>query len=69
MNRTEEAIAILTDDFSFDENGIMKIARKAVMQIVELLKEQQKIIDRYHQADTFLESHGWKWKDDEKDDH
>ena len=51
VNRTEEIIAILTDDFSFDENGIMKITREAVMQIVELLKEQQpkvvKLLDLY----------------------
>lgn len=38
---------------------------QALVEIGELLKEQQKIIDRYHQADTFLEAHGWKWKDSE----
>ena len=29
---------------------------------LELLKEQQAIIDQYHQADTFLAVHGWQWK-------
>ena len=27
-----------------------------------MLKEQQKIIDNYHKADSFLDVHGWKWK-------
>ena len=28
----------------------------------ELLKEQKKQLDKYHKADTFLETHGWKWE-------
>ena len=62
MDRLEKAISILSDDFSFDENGIMEITREAVNEIVELMKEQQAIIDQYHQADTFLATHGWQWK-------
>lgn len=29
---------------------------------LELLKEQQEQLDKYHKADTFLEAHGWKWE-------
>ena len=28
-----------------------------------LLKEQAKVIDRYHKADVFLSVHGWRWED------
>ena len=28
-----------------------------------LLKEQQRIIEQYHKADTFLNTHGWKWSE------
>lgn len=31
--------------------------------VIDLLKEQQAIIDQYHQADTFLAVHGWQWKE------
>ena len=46
MDKLEKAISILSDDFSFDENGIMKITREAVNEIVELMKEQQEEIKR-----------------------
>ena len=29
---------------------------------IELLKEQQAVIEKYHKADSFLEAHGWKWE-------
>ena len=29
---------------------------------VELLKEQQQQLEKYHEADTFLEAHGWEWE-------
>ena len=45
MDRLEKTIQVLTDDFSFDENGIMKITRVAVNAIVELLKDQKNLID------------------------
>lgn len=28
----------------------------------ELLKNQRELLDKYHKADTFLETHGWKWE-------
>lgn len=28
----------------------------------ELLKKQREWLDKYHKADTFLETHGWKWE-------
>ena len=33
------------------------------MDVLELLKEQEAIIERYHRADGFLATHGWKWED------
>ena len=33
-------------------------------KVLELLKEQKEIIDKYRKADTFLAVHGWQWKDD-----
>ena len=45
LEKLDDVIKILTDDFSFDENGIMKITREAVNEIVELLKEQQAEIE------------------------
>ena len=35
---------------------------KKMDEMDKLLKEQQAIIDQYHQADTFLAVHGWQWK-------
>ena len=37
-------------------------ALNVFVDALELLKEQQAIIDQYHQADTFLATHGWQWK-------
>lgn len=31
-------------------------------RLKELLKEQEAIIEQYHKADTFLETHGWTWE-------
>ena len=41
----------------YDVCGIDYLQRDAI----ELLKEQEAIIEQYHKADTFLDSHGWKW--------
>lgn len=30
--------------------------------VIELLKEQRAVIEKYHKADNFLEAHGWKWE-------
>ena len=46
MDKLEKAIQVLTDDFSFDENGIMKITREAVNAIVELLKNQKELLEK-----------------------
>lgn len=37
-----------------------------VLAAADRLEEQEKIINQYHRADTFLNAHGWKWED-EKD--
>lgn len=34
-----------------------------VEKMAELLKEQQKQLEKYHEADIFLEVHGWKQKE------
>lgn len=33
-----------------------------LMNCSVMLKEQQKQLEKYHEADTFLEAHGWKWE-------
>lgn len=33
-----------------------------LMNCSVMLKEQQKHLEKYHEADTFLEAHGWKWE-------
>ena len=33
-----------------------------LMNCFVMLKEQQKQLEKYHEADTFLEAHGWKWE-------
>lgn len=33
-----------------------------LMDALKLIKEQKKVIDTYHKADTFLAVHGWKWR-------
>ena len=38
-----------------------KITYDACVGAITLLKEQERIIKQYHKADTFLETHGWKW--------
>lgn len=42
--------------------------RELVKQAADRLEEQEKIINQYHRADSFLNAHGWKWEDKE-DDH
>ena len=32
-----------------------------IRDALALLKEQWKIIEQYHRADSFLDAHGWKW--------
>ena len=39
------------------DSEVQNIAKNAL----ELLKEQQKIIEQYQKADSFLNVHGWKW--------
>ncbi len=58
--------------------ALRKMAEKFVRRNDELpfllnaaadrMEEQEKIINQYHRADTFLNAHGWKWEDEE-DDH
>ena len=47
-----------------EENGLnpMWVTCNALREIIALIKEQETIIEQYHKADTFLESHGWKWE-------
>ena len=33
-----------------------------LMDALKLIKEQKRVIDAYHKADTFLAVHGWKWR-------
>ena len=46
MNKTDQVISALTDDFMFDALGIIKLTREAAQCIVERLKEQQADIER-----------------------
>lgn len=46
----------------FNRDLILKrIPERLGLEVLELLKEQQEIIDQYHKADAFLAVHGWKW--------
>lgn len=57
------------------ENGMNAIEQKEqittlnkmlyglLMDCSVMLKEQQKQLEKYHEADTFLEAHGWKWEE------
>ena len=47
----------VTDDCCHDKMPLF-VLRHAL----ELLNEQQKQLEEYHKADTFLEAHGWKWE-------
>lgn len=38
------------------------IKSKVYLDALELLKEQQEVIEKYHKADGLLEAHGWKWE-------
>lgn len=45
-----------------DEKPVARCDYRGLMDdAIELLKEQQEQLDKYHKADTFLEAHGWKW--------
>lgn len=48
-----------------DENGHGGYHCKAfaAKDALELLKEQRKVIEQYHKADSFLDAHGWKWSE------
>ena len=42
-------------------NGEERNCNSLRREALTLLKEQQRIIEQYRKADTFLEAHGWKW--------
>ena len=49
-------------------NGLrVGITSDLIEQAADRLEEQEKIINQYHRADTFLNAHGWKWEDVEDD--
>ena len=46
-------------------NGILSWCIDDLMvDALALLKEQSNIIEKYHKADSFLFTHGWRWTDD-----
>ena len=49
--------------YSFYTPDSMECTAYLCKAALELLKEQAEIIDRYHKADVFLYTHGWRWDD------
>ena len=42
--------------------GGVTLSTTFMEHLLEIVKEQQKVIEKYHKADSFLEAHGWKWE-------
>ena len=60
VSRTlESKIAIAENN---DQNTLF-VTIDVLKEILALLKEQQRIIEQYHKADMFLNTHGWKWSE------
>lgn len=52
-------------------SGRMKALALDILAAANSLEEQEKVIQRYEQANAFLAAHGWEWKEDtdaEKED-
>ena len=49
------------DECPYDEDFNCLGCSVVLWQAIAVLREQAEIIDRYHEADTFLEAHGWRW--------
>lgn len=60
--------SIVTKDVYIDQCPYGNCKTGCVVTMVDdavsLLLDQAVVIDQYHQADTFLEVHGWKWKEE-----
>ena len=46
----------------YGELSGLECVRQLYRDVVELINEQDKIIEQYHKADSFLAAHGWKWE-------
>lgn len=47
---------------SFDHDPV-EVPHDLLKSAASLIREQRKIIDQYHKADTFLNVHGWNWEE------
>lgn len=61
---TDELITALREYANADEMPLW-LVRNAMTEAADRLEEQDRIIQQYKQADVFLATHGWIWRDDE----
>ena len=61
----EKVIKTLIDALTAKENypwAKAEMSFEFIEMLLELLKEQERIIKQYQKADGFLFAHGWKWE-------
>lgn len=59
IDAAESAVLSSYEDSDFVDRTVVET--EVLAGLLKMVKEQQKTIDQYHKADTFLEAHGWKW--------
>jgi hypothetical protein len=57
-----DVATMLCEGLLSGNNEIKRAAANIVVNAADMMKEQKKLIDKYHMADGFLDVHGWKWE-------
>ena len=61
----EESINLLKYGLTFCEitkTELVHITQDEAREMLDVLEKQERIIEQYKKADTFLDTHGWKWE-------
>ena len=62
----EESINLLKYGLTFCEitkTKLVYITQDEAREMLDVLEKQERIIEQYKKADTFLAVHGWKWEE------
>lgn len=64
----EEAINLLKYGLTFCEitkTELVHFTQDEAKKMLNALEKQERIIEKYKKADSFLAAHGWKWESKE----
>ena len=61
-NKIMEELRDSFRDAYLDANIYATMLNSTLADVIELIEQKNKIIEKYQKADTFLAAHGWKWE-------